>query len=343
LLDELNIIRYQKEFALLCDISRNDEDLLSYLEVIISELLPDEIANVDAKIFVEKGLENDMKEMVDERLSNISAGRQSVSEIDEAGDIADRARATLMSKLGDMRSEKKATESKDESAEKNLESGLRMSGYLAAWQVWGRALSSLDFVQLKVREPSFIKLLEHWAKLVSTMARDLPEYADKIISEMKKDGDAVPSDVKRRMEYIARVQMPGALAVQVFSHIGASSIHQLLTQTFDQVVLSTPEGHGVTIMLIRHRPDGWGERVKQFIEKVVVKGRSGVTELLLLEAIYQEYYYGTLNSADIHTIETLIAELYVRGGFSTKSYGAILSRIEQNRPRVRFISKEVRR
>ena len=46
---------------------------------------------------------------------------------------------------------------------------VRHLAYIISWSLWGRAISSLDFVELSVRKPSLKRLLTNWAKFVTIL------------------------------------------------------------------------------------------------------------------------------------------------------------------------------
>jgi DNA polymerase III delta prime subunit len=96
LLDDLAIVRYAKEFSLLCDLSRKDADLLSYLEIVILELRPSLYEGLDKDAFVHVELRTNSEHVIDELLDHISSGPRTITKIDEAQDIHDRARSALL-------------------------------------------------------------------------------------------------------------------------------------------------------------------------------------------------------------------------------------------------------
>ena len=114
-------------------------------------------------------------------------------------------------------------------------------------------------------------------------------------------------------------------------------------ESFDEIDMQSPEALGAICMLIRIRPDGWIDRVKKYIEAQVGPNKRGIRAYFLLEALYQEYYFRYLNAAELSAIEWLIAQLLKNAGFVNQRIEIILRRIEQNRPRMELLTRELRR
>jgi predicted MPP superfamily phosphohydrolase len=342
LLDELAIIKYGKEFSLLCDLSRKDANLLDYLEVIILELQPPIYDEIDKSKFFQSDLKGSADDILDECLENISGGPQTLSKIDERHDLHDRARAALTSQLEELSDATDAEEPTEEDKER-IKQVMRFAGYTQAWVCWGRAITSLDFVELSVRKPSLKKLLDHWVKFASLVSEAGHAFTQDLINEAQNEGKAFSHKVIHRMEYLARVQFPLNAAVIAFAHIGASSIFQVLIETFDELDLQSPEAMGATCMLIRHRPPGWSDRVKKYIDVNVRPQEHSIKRYFLLEAFYQEYYFRYLSPRELNAIEGLIAILLNKAGFVNAKTESILRRFEQNRPKIELITRDLRR
>jgi len=170
LLEGVGILKYAKEFELLCDLSRKDADLLSYLEVIILELQFSNLLCVDKSTFLKNELSGSFSDIVEDRLENISGGPPSLAKLDEMQDFQDRAQASIAARMTESDG---GTEGQDGSGQASQHEGeeltndvLKLGGYMQAWRVWGRALTSLDYVELSIRKPSFVRLLDYWARLM---------------------------------------------------------------------------------------------------------------------------------------------------------------------------------
>jgi|SRR5579864_3076146 len=342
LLDDLAILKYAKEFALLCDLSRKDADLLSYLEIIISELQPAAFEQADGSGFLKADLKGSASEIVDELLENISGGPQSLSKIDETYDVQDRARAAIARKLREIAP---LSNSKSEVGEdkKRLSDLMRLTGYIEAWRCWGRAITSLDFVQISLRKPSFVELLKHWTRFASIASEAGYDFVQSLVADAKKEGKPLPDSIVHRLEYLTRVQFPLNAAQAAFANIGASSVYQVLIESFDELDLHAPETMGAVCMLIHHRPPGWIERVMKYIDVNIQKSGNDIKRYFLLEALHQEYYFRYLNPAQLGAVEAIIAELLSRAGFVDARTKDILNRIERNRPRIELLTREMRR
>ena len=309
--------------------------------MIILELQPVSYAEIDKNAFLRVDLAGKAENIVDECLENISGGPQTLSKIDERHDLQDRARAALTSQFREF-SANATTEDQTEEDKERLRRLMRFAGYAEAWRCWGRAITSLDFVELSVRKPSFKKLLDHWVCFASIISAELIGITKQLIADAAKEGKTFSEKIIHRLEYLARVQFPLNAALVAFAHIGVSSIYQVLIETFDELDLQSPEALGATCMLIRHRPPGWNERVIKYIDANMKKGEGGIRRYFLLEAFYQEYYFRYLSPVELTAIEGLIAILLNRAGFVNAKTKSILTRIEQNRPRIALMTRELR-
>ncbi len=337
LLENVAILKYGKEFSLLCDLSRKDADLLSYLEVIILELEPRIFGSVDKSAFLKVDVRGSAEAIVDKALDNISSGPQTLRRIDDMYDLSDRAAIAFAAKI----KETPPDFSAQKPTEEQVQTLVRFAGYVQAWQCWGRALTSLDFVQLTVRKPSFIKLLDHWARLASLASEIGHQVSDYSISESKKLGKAFSEDAAKLLDYLVRVYIPLYFAQSIFEHIGASSINQLVIEVFDELDLQAPEALGATCILIRHRPPGWSERVKRYLDAAIKVGGDTIN-YFLLTALHFEYYFRYLSPADSSAMEGHIAHLLNRAGFRNEKTENILGRIEKNRPRIELLTRDLR-
>lgn len=339
LLEDVAILTHSKVFSLLCDLSRKDSDLLEYLEVVVLELHPPLFEKADKASFIQSALAGSFENILDDRLGDIEGGPASVSQIDETHDFQDRARSALAAQM----QRNDDVLKNDGPDEERLKPLLRAAGYLEAWRVWGRAISSLDFVELSVRKPSLVRLLDHWARLATVISEAGFNFLTDIAKQAEKDGKQFSPKMQYHLEYIARVGMPLSSARQVFSHIGSSSIHQLLIETFDELDLNTSEALGAACMLIRQKPAGWAGRVKRFIDARVIRGNKGIVQYFMLEALYQEYYQHQLSTQEVREVEDLLAHLLSHAGFVNQRKAAILHRIETNRPKVELLTRDIRR
>lgn len=343
LLENSAILKHSKEFSLLCDLSRQDSDLLSFLEVVILELQPEEVEQARKSTFLETELKGSFAEIVDDRLEDISGGPQSSKQLDERFDFQDRAKRSLAASLKQMPTASKPEGMTEEEEKELMQNVLRLGAYMQAWSVWGRALTSLDFVQLNIRKPSFVRLLDHWARIAAVLSEAGDQVIEEIFEEAKKDKKEFSDKMKVHFEYSAHIHYPLETAQRVFSHIASSSVHQLLAETFDELDATAPEALAAACMLIRHRPADWERRVHRFIEARVQKGRNTLTKYFVLEALYQEYHYHLLDPEEVRALERLIAKLLSQSGLVTQQTRAILNKFEQNRPLVELITKDARR
>jgi 3',5'-cyclic AMP phosphodiesterase CpdA len=342
LLEKMAILKHRKEFSLLCDLSRKDADLLSYLEVVILELHPLIFSAVDKSAFLKGGIKGDFGKIVDEKLSDISGGPQSLRAIDEMNDFQDRAKASLSSQIRGVEP-KYPSEGTDAEEEEKLQKLLRGAAYFEAWRTWGRAITSLDFVELSVRKPSFIKLLDHWAQLAAIISLAGTKFLQELSEDATKDGKAFSKQMKEKFAYVVQVNMPMSSAQAIFSHIGSSSVHQLLLDAFDEVDIQSPEALGAACLLIRQRPDGWASRIERYVDLRDPKGTQGIAQYFLLEALYQKFYFSHSTPAELSALESAIAHLLSHAGFVRAKKKAIVQSIEKIRPRIELLTREIKR
>jgi hypothetical protein len=320
-------------------LSRKDSDLLSYLEIVILELHPQLFSDVDETAFLKGKLDGTFQNIVSGRLADISGGPQSSTKIDEIHDFQDRARASLSSQMSE--AEPNFSNPTEEDAEK-IQKVMRAGAYFEAWRTWGRAITSLDFVELSVRKPSFVKLLKHWAQLAAVISIAGNRFVRELSKKADEDGKPFSEKLKQQGSYIAQVNMPLASAQGIFSHIGSSSVHQLLLEAFEELDLQSPEALGAACMLIRQRPDGWAKEIKRYIDQRDPSGTKGIVQYFLLEALYQEYYFRHLTSAEQNAIEGVTAHLLSHAGFVGGKKEAILQSIEKGRSRVDLLTRAIK-
>jgi hypothetical protein len=329
-----NILTFSKEFSLLCDLSRHDHELLEFLEIIILELRPDFLRDSDKGTFMDASFSDTKIQAVTEKtLDALSSGPISAIQIDEMNDFRDRAIADMAARLRDPPA---SAGSSDESKELPSltappEEVLKLIAFFEAWRVWGRALTSLDFVELSVRKPSFIKLLDHWTTIASAMSESGSRFLQKMFAEAEKDGKPFYQTQKDRMEYIARVNMPISSVQSIFSHFGSKSIHKILLETFDELDISSPEALGAVCTLIRQMPDGWNQRVQRYIDEEVKQTNRRSLKYFLLEALTQEYVTRILEPKQLQAIQGLLSHLLTHGGFINAKAEVVRNRLRNDR------------
>jgi len=340
LVEDNAIVRYAKEFSLLCDLSRKDADLLSYLEVIVLELQPPVFGRVDKSQVLKAQIGEEIDFVLDRVLANLSSGPQTLSKIDEIYDVRDRASSALAAKMQE--EELKAPE-ESEKNEEAIAALVKFFGYLQAWQCWGRAITSLDFLQLSIRKPSFISLLDHWAKLASLGIEVGRDVLGGVLSDAVKKGAPLTSEQMKVLGYVVQIFLPMHAAQAVFAHIGSTSLHQLLIEAFDELDLRSPEALGAACILIKQRPPGWGERLSRYIEANIKRDDPGPLRYFILEALHQEYYFQYLSATDLGVVEGLISQLLTRAGFTNNRTKGVIANIEQNRKRIDLRTRALER
>jgi|GEM_PF-2744036 len=366
LIEGTNIIKYSKEFSLLCDLSRKDSDLLEFLEIIIAELIPPDAANIDKDAFVKTPLSAGASELAEDRISLLSESPNTATKIDEMADVNDRMYASLNSKLRDTDGKHQGNDNgsgfvKTRDGKVPLQLA-RVGAYFQAWQVWGRAITSLDFVELKIRKPSFVRLLGHWARISSKMSLDGAEFVKEVMDEYAKELEeraasendprraekaraAIPGGVdrlRRFVEFSARVALPLGSAKSIFAHIGVASVHQLLIECFDELDRHSAEALGAACLLIHHQPDGWYERIQRYIDSEVEPDKNSVRGHLLSEACIHEYYFKVLTADARALIVTLLEKLFKLAGFNKDKSNMVFKALEAQRPKIELLLKERR-
>jgi hypothetical protein len=308
------------------------------LEVVIVELQPDFFKEVDKVNFMRvKFQEKKIVTITNMTMDVLSTGPRTVSQIDEMHDFRDRAMANIAGRVGQSGSSAKApgeSQQEKDAPEDVPESLLRVIGFFQAWQVWGRAITSLDFVELSVRKPSFLRLLDQWARIASAMSEAGSSFLNDIF---EKQGKPLPQEEKDRMEYIARVNMPISSVQSIFSHIGSNSIHRLLIETFDELDISSAEALGAVCMLIKQMPDGWDRRVEKYIDERI-RTDNGNLKYFILEALTSEYVNRVLDKKQLRAIQGLLAHLLTHGGFIQAKTEVVLNQLQQSRVKLEMLT-----
>lgn len=334
LVEGLGILKFAKEFSLLCDLSRHDEELLTFLEVTVLELRPHFIEEASKSSFMDaiSGSQH-LETIASSTMDGLSNGPQTLSQVDEMMDFRDRAMMDIATKVETAEPQEFASKNSqpdDERAKKILQ----FAGFIESWRVWGRAITSLDFVELRVRKPSFLRLLDYWSRLASAGSEAGSKLLEQIFEGAERNGKVFTKELRDRMEYVARVNMPISSVQTIFSHIGSNSIHKLLIETFDEIDIHTPEALGAVCMLIKQMPEGWKSRVERYIDGQIRSQDKGLAKYFILEALSEEYTTRVLTKKQLQEVQELLAHLLAHGGFVSAKADTILNHLRQNRPKL---------
>jgi hypothetical protein len=159
-----------------------------------------------------------------------------------------------------------------------------------------------------------------------------------VFQQAEKAGKSLSQDERDRMEYVARVNMPISSVQSIFSHIGSSSIHRILLETFDELNMSSPEALGAVCMLIKQMPDGWEQRVKSYINQQIKNTERPSLKYFLLEALTTEYITGVLDPKQLQAVQRLLAHLLTHGGFVVGKTEVVLNQLRQGRVRLELLT-----
>ncbi len=330
LLEGFGILRFAKEFSLLCDLSRHDQDLLTFLEVVVVELRPAFFEDVLKTTFIDARINESSAESVAlETMEHISDGPQTPAKIDEIGDFRDRAMTDLARRY------KKGAPDVDVP-----EPLLYIAGFIEAWRVWGRAIAALDFVELSIRKPSFFRLIDQWTRIASAISKAGSDILQELFESAEREGRSLAKEDRERIEYIARINMPISSAQAIFSHIGSASIHKLLLDSFDEMDIDSPDALGALCMLIKLMPEGWEERVRRYISTRIEPAQkgAGIVRYFVLEALSFEYIQRVLDPKQVRAIQELLAQLLADGGFTNAKTQTVLNRLRQDRVRLEALA-----
>lgn len=322
-----NIILYQRELMFLCDIARDESYLLEHIGQTVLRFQPKSFNELSSDHFLTIHDISDTEELLDAHLERVAKGPMTAEEIDELADFADRAAEYSAAQIEKRRLEK----SDDEIAKENIEKGLDFVAYISGWQVWGRALSSLDFVELNIKKPTLTQMLSQWSYLASLFARNGTDHLEYIRKNSRDNGKPVSEKRIKVIEYILRTQLPLLLLRMAFFHLGSRNIQKLIADTFDELPAEAPETVGAALLLILHRPDGWSDRVREYAKSL--KGQTGhrVIIRMLLAACFAEYRTTLLSNAEMSVFEELMADLLVLSGVESSRRGRLVSKLRERR------------
>jgi hypothetical protein len=134
-----DILRLSKEFALLCDLSRHDQDLLTFLEIVILERRPRFFDGVNKSSFMSAQFSNKKIEAIAElTMDALSNGPRSVSQIDEMHDFRDRAMAEIATSVRDSSSDRGTPPHVGRDGGYRFDLGWRKQGYFWEWDWTGQ-------------------------------------------------------------------------------------------------------------------------------------------------------------------------------------------------------------
>ncbi len=160
------ILKLSKEYSFVCDLSRQNGLLLSNLEKLIDDLQPAGFSGADPEAFL-RVIDTKMANVMDDEIPLI---RPQTSELDEIADVRDRYENRFQAQVESELEKKFEREGEDDEVILLRDQGkiplkfIRQLAFITSWSLWGRAISSLDFVELLIRKPSLKRLLTNWSK-----------------------------------------------------------------------------------------------------------------------------------------------------------------------------------
>lgn len=303
------IIRYSKEYSFICDMSRQDATILTGLEEFIESLEPDKLKNFDGDTFIEIAVKTRGDDQI--RIDSLLPQPKTTDEQDQATELAERAANRLKQLFDEIKGAKDkppTTRIGDFDIPTEI---LDYFAFLQAFSVWGRAISSLDYVELSMRKPSLFKLLSTWGRLSSWLAIAANETIAEYREESKKEGKEIPAHVENFLKKITRLYMPLRILYASFEHIGCESVSQLFIEAYDACDQQSLEAIGLACLLITQRPEGWARRLQKFVgELKKLKGpdrpKSAAKIEIIMEVLMTEYMWKNMSEDNRKRVKELI-------------------------------------
>jgi predicted MPP superfamily phosphohydrolase len=351
LMTQEGILKLRKEYSFLCDLSRQDGTLLTSLEQLIADVQPSAMTAANPEGFLA---------VIDSRLSSgpdndveNSLVRPNASEVDELADTSDRFKRSFKARMEVEMEKTFGQEAEDNDLlllrrdEKLPRKFVRQLAHITSWSLWGRAISSLDFVKLSVRKPSLKRLLTNWAKLVTIMITEASKVVDSS-EPTQPTGDVISEEMKEKFKRHFILSLPGFFLQSTFSHIGVDAMSTLLINVFDESDLGTPESLGTACLLANQRPAGWDGRVERYINFLSGSKKNGckyprAKARILLEIISNEYFWRTISEETQSSLENLISKLLRVLGFGKREAQSSINKLEQDRAKNILVTADFRR
>jgi hypothetical protein len=218
--------------------------------------------------------------------------------------------------------------------------------YFEAFALWGRAISSLDFVELQYRKISLGKLLSAWARLSSFSVLAGKQAAVDFQKALEAEGKTPKAELVDALHHMTSIGLPLTYIKSTFSHIGAESVSQLLLQSFDEADIAAIETLGIASLLCIRRPVGWSNRISAYIKYLEQeKSPSHKTRAkarFLIEVLCAEYFWSMMTSIEQSVFEKFITRFMEILGVKKPQIRAILDHFEKQRAKTLLLTKDRR-
>jgi hypothetical protein len=222
----------------------------------------------------------------------------------------------------------------------------RQLAFSTSWSLWGRAISSLDFVELLIRKPSLKRLLTNWSKLVSIVTIKSSEAMEGADTEQPV-GFVLSDEMKEKLKRRFLLRFPIVILQARFSNIGGDSISKLLIDVFEEEGLGTPEALGLACLLAIHRPTGWATRIERYIRFLSDNKKNGckyprAKARILFETLSYEYFWRAISEETQSSIERLIPQSLDVLGVPKRQRRMVINKLEQDRAKNILVSADFR-